>query len=131
MQVVRFLGMRTLLLAMALPLICSAQEITFTNLTATFTNLEGRVFSNVALSKADLDGVIWHGDGSAGRICFTNLSPELLESWNIPTNRISIAAERAAKRAAAAKRERLNAAQGEIARTIEMDRAYSEKAKTH
>jgi hypothetical protein len=122
--------MRTVLLAMACAMSCSAQEITFTNFSATFTNNEGRIFSNVTLSKADLDGVIWRSEASAGRISFTNLSAELLTAWRIPTNRIQIASERAAKRAATAKREHLEMVQAAIAAKIEIERAESEKANT-
>jgi hypothetical protein len=121
--------MRTLLVAMAFAMSCSAQDITFTNRTASFTNLEGHVFSNITLSHADLDGVIWRSDRSAGRICFTNLSPKLLESWSIPTNRIQIAAERASERAARSKMERSAAAQRALTRKIESERAYSERAQ--
>lgn len=32
-----------------------AQDITFTNRTASFTNLQGAVYSNVTLVRADLD----------------------------------------------------------------------------
>src|SRR3974390_380979 len=55
----------------------SAQDIDFHHRTASFTNLEGRAYSNVTLVKGDLDGLIWCDKrGSGGRICYTNLSVE-------------------------------------------------------
>ena len=75
-----------------------AQDITFTNKTATFTNLEGRVYTNVTLVKANLDGIVWRGDG-AGLVSYTNLSPALLESLGIPAQRIVQAKARAAQKA--------------------------------
>ena len=75
-----------------------ATDIVFTNKTASFTNLQGRVYSAVELVRADLDGLIWREAGSGGRVCFTNLSVDTLERLGIPTNRIQIAAERAARK---------------------------------
>jgi hypothetical protein len=77
-----------------------AQDIVFTNKTATFTNLQGRVYTNVTLVKATQDGLLWRGD-SMGLIAYTNLSPALLESLGVPTNRIEQARERATQAAAA------------------------------
>jgi hypothetical protein len=71
-----------------------AQDITFTNQMATITNLEGRVYTNVTLVKANKDGLIWRGDGM-GLIPYTKLNPALLESLGVPTNRIWVAAFRA------------------------------------
>lgn len=85
---------------------CAGQEIDLHSRPATFTNLEGRSFEGVALSKADLDGVIWRKDASGGRVCFTNLSPALLDLWGIPTNRIEIARSRAERRAMSASQAR-------------------------
>ena len=50
-----------------------AQDITFTNKTATFTSLDGRVFTNVTLVKANDYGIVWKGDG-IGLIPYTKLS---------------------------------------------------------
>ena len=64
-----------------------AQDITFTNRTATFTNLDGRVFTNVTLVKANDYGIMWKGDGM-GLIPYTKLSPEVLESFGIQRGRV-------------------------------------------
>jgi hypothetical protein len=73
-----------------------AQDILFTNKTATFTNLEGRLFKNVEIIRADRDGVIWRdGATSGGRVGYTNLDALFLASWGIPTNRIEEARARA------------------------------------
>jgi hypothetical protein len=78
----------------------SAQNITFTNKTATFTNLEGQVYRDVALVRADLDGLIWRDEnGSGGRICFTNLSQSFLDTLGIPPERVAVAKARAERRA--------------------------------
>jgi hypothetical protein len=79
------------------------QDITFTNRLVTFTNLQGRIYNGVVLVKADLDGVLWRevaGDG-LGWVCYTNVSPALLEAWGIPSNRVDTAKARAERRAAA------------------------------
>lgn len=92
--------MRLIWIAFSFATICMSQDIQFTDRVVTFTNLQGNLFEGVSLIKADLDGVIWRKEASGGRVIFTNLSPELIESWGIPTNRIAIARERAAKSAA-------------------------------
>jgi uncharacterized protein YjbI with pentapeptide repeats len=76
-----------------------AQDTTFTNRVATFTNLQGVVYKGVTLTKADLDGVIYREPAGGGRVCYTNLSPALLEAWGMPTNRIQIAQDRAKRKA--------------------------------
>lgn len=76
-----------------------SQDVIFTNKTATFTNLEGRLFKDVQLSRGDWDGVIWRDGASGGRICYTNLHTSLLEAWGIPTNRTDIALARAQRKA--------------------------------
>ena len=78
-----------------------AQDVTFTNRVVTFTNLEGRLFPNVTLVKANRDGVIWHDGASGGLASYTNLSPALLKEWGIPLERIDEARTRAGKRALA------------------------------
>jgi hypothetical protein len=83
-----------------------ADDITFTNRTATFTDLQGRTYRRVQLVRGDLDGLIWRDGASGGRICYTNLSPELLESFGISSNRIEIARARAEKKAIADARYR-------------------------
>jgi hypothetical protein len=74
--------------------------ITFTNRYETITNLQGHVYEQVELVRADLDGIVYRCEGGGGRISYTNMSPDKLESLGIDTNRIAIAAERAAMNAA-------------------------------
>ena len=76
-----------------------AQDIVFTNRTATFTNLQGIAFKDATLIKADLDGLVWRNGASGGRICYTNLDPGFLEHIGVPTNRIAIAKRRAEHKA--------------------------------
>ena len=83
-----------------------ADDITFTNKTASFTNLQGQLFKGVQLVRGDLDGLIWRDGASGGRICYTNLHPDLLESFGISTNRIEIAGARAQHKAVADARYR-------------------------
>jgi hypothetical protein len=82
-----------------------AQDIIFTNLTVTFTNLEGRLCTNVTLVRANLDGIIWRGNGM-GMISYTNLDLELLKQWGIPTYRVETARSRARQRATVATQQR-------------------------
>jgi hypothetical protein len=97
----------------------SAQEICFTNHTVSFTNLEGKSFQAVQLTTADRDGVIWRLDASGGRVCYTNLHPDLLEAWGIPTNRIAEALRRAEKRTAWNARDRARQQAAALASSIE------------
>lgn len=91
--------MLVVILMAALPTF--AGDIIFTNKVESFTNLQGVAFKHVTLVKGDLDGVIWRDAPSGGRICYTNLHPELLESWGISSNRIDIALARAQHKAVA------------------------------
>lgn len=62
----------------------------------TFTNLQGRVFENVLLQRATLDGVIYgvtNGIGG-GMVKYKDLSSEFLTNLNIPAERIEIAQKR-------------------------------------
>jgi len=62
----------------------------------TFTNLQGRVFADVKLEHANLDGVIYsltNGTGG-GMVKFKDLDPSLLTSLNIPPERLQIAQQR-------------------------------------
>ncbi|MGO8928196.1 MAG: hypothetical protein ACLQU3_15105 [Limisphaerales bacterium] len=54
------------LLLLGTPLL--AQDITFTNKTATFTNLEGRVYTNVTLVKATDYGLVWRDKEGMGLV---------------------------------------------------------------
>ena len=71
-----------------------AQDITFTNRIVTFANLEGRVFTNVTLVRANENGVVWKGDGM-GMVPYTNLSRSVLASFGVPTQRIAAAKAKA------------------------------------
>ena len=75
-----------------------AQDILFNNRTAIFTNLDGRLYTNVTLVKATEDGIIWEGDG-LGMVPYTKLSPEVLESFGVPHERVEQAKAKAAKNA--------------------------------
>jgi hypothetical protein len=86
-----------------------SQDISLSNKTATFTNLEGRLFEEVQLVGGDWDGVIWRKRVGGGRVCYTNLNPALLEAWEIPTNRIGIARARAERKALSDARDRVEA----------------------
>lgn len=85
-----------------------ADDIIFTNRTATFTNLQGHSYECVQLIRGDQDGLIWRDGASGGRVCYTNLHPDLLESFGISSNRIEIAKARADQKAAANARYRAN-----------------------
>jgi hypothetical protein len=69
---------------------------------ATFTNLQGRVFTGQLLN-ADLDGVLYlMPDGIwRNKVPYTNLSPATLEYLRIPTNRIDLAIAHAKRKAIA------------------------------
>lgn len=86
-----------------------AGDITFTNRTATFKDLQGRTYRHVQLIRGDSDGLIWRDGASGGRICYTNLDANLLESFGISSNRIEVAKARAEKKAIADARYRSTA----------------------
>lgn len=86
--------MRRVILALWLSVLTLAAQ-DFTNRVVTFTNLEGRIFRNVALVRADLDGLVWRSGASGGRVCYTNIAPDVLLPLGIPTNRIAVARARA------------------------------------
>ena len=100
----------TLAIWVAAALPCLAADILFTGRIATFTNLQGTLYQKVTLVKGDTDGLIWRSGVSGGRICYTNLHPDLLESWGIETNRIGVALARAQRKAVADARYRAFAA---------------------
>jgi len=100
----------------------SGQDITFTNKTVTFTNLEGRAFNAVQLTRGDWDGVIWRDAASGGRVCYTNLHPAFMEAWHIPTNRIAIARARAERKA-------VSDAQFRAVRQLQAQEEFGEKTK--
>ena len=98
------------------------QDVTFTNKTATFTNLEGRAFKEVQITRGDWDGVIWRDGVSGGRVCYTNLHPAFMEAWGIPTNRIGIARARAERKA-------VSDAQFRAARQLQAQADFAARAK--
>jgi hypothetical protein len=79
--------------------------IAFHDRIETITNLQGRVYDHVKLVRGDLDGLIYLNDSGGGRISYTNLPPEKLEELGIDTNRIAVAAERAAMSAEERKKD--------------------------
>ena len=83
--------------------------IELNNRVVEFHDLKGKEYK-VELVRATLDGVIYSVPGGGGMIRYSDLSPENLIEWGIPTNRIDIAAQRAAAKKQA--REAFNA-QGE------------------
>lgn len=89
---------------------------------ASFKDLQGREY-NALLLKADLDGVIYveNGTTGGGRISYTNLAPATLESWGVPTNRISAASDRISAKAKMDAQART--LQAEQARTAAKERA--------
>jgi hypothetical protein len=92
----------------AIALVCSTgvgQDIPLHDKVVTFTNLSGKLFDKVVITKGDLDGVIWRSEVSSGRVSYLDLYPGLLESWGIPTNRIDVAARRKHHRAALSQAE--------------------------
>jgi len=53
----------------------------------TFTNLQGKSFENVRLTKADpRAGLVYSFDGGAGSVPFNTLPLEFLEQLGVPTN---------------------------------------------
>ena len=62
----------------------------------TFTNLQGRVFAEVKLEHANLDGVIYSLTNGAGggMVKFKDLDTNFLASLNIPPERLQIAQQR-------------------------------------
>lgn len=85
----KVLVMKSILLLLVLGFIGVApgqDAITFTNRLATFTNLQGEVFRDVRLVRADADGIIYRetvGVGG-GRVFYTNLPQPVLKSLGLP-----------------------------------------------
>lgn len=70
--------------------------------TATFTNLQGRVYENVQLKRATADGLIYSDTNSSaiGMVHYGDLPTGFLTSLKIPDSMIAEAAQRQAKLAA-------------------------------
>jgi hypothetical protein len=93
----------------------------------TFTNLQGRVFANVRLDRATLDGVIYSlADTNAiggGMVKYKDLSTNFLADLNIPADRIQIALQRDKVRAA--QKQRYNAELQALALKQQQDSALA------
>src|SRR5262245_1006919 len=68
-------------------------DIPLENKTATFTDLQGRVYENAALVRADLTKLIFKTNGDFGTVALTNLSATTLGRLGIPTNQVQKAQE--------------------------------------
>ena len=70
--------------------------------TATFTNLQGRVYENVQLKRATTDGLIYCDTNSSalGMVHYPDLPPGFLAGLKIPDSMITAAAQRQATLAA-------------------------------
>jgi hypothetical protein len=80
-----------------LGLSATAQNILFTNLTVSFTNSQGTVYSNITLVKGNNDGIIWHDAAAGGgMVPYYTVPPTLLQAWGVSTNMIKVSAARAA-----------------------------------
>src|ERR1039457_954342 len=74
--------------------------LTFTNKLATFTNLQGQVYRDVQLVRADAYSIIYRETVGGGSVCLTNLPVAFLESLGISSNQITVAKAGADRRAA-------------------------------
>lgn len=100
------------------------QDVDLRNRVVTFTKLDGQMLREVQIVRGDQDGIVWRKAASGGRICYTNMSADLLESWGISSNRIQVARERAAKKAlsdAQYRAQRSKAAQAEREARLKQD----------
>ena len=64
----------------------SAADVDLKERVVTFTNLQGRIYENVTLRRANSDGVIYSTDNGGGMVLYTNLNPNQLAAWNLSTN---------------------------------------------
>ena len=90
------------LLALASFSAAAQSDINLHGKVTTFTNLQGRVFENVRLERATLDGVIYSLTNTigGGMVKYKDLSTNFLADLNIPADRIQIAQQREQVRAA-------------------------------
>jgi hypothetical protein len=91
----------------------------------TFTNLQGRAFTNVRLDRATLDGVIYSLTNTigGGMVKYKDLSTNFLADLNIPADRIQIAQQRDKVRAA--QKQRYNAEVQALALKQQQDTALA------
>ena len=75
-----------LLFMLGLAIRTSGADIDLKERVATFTNLQGRIYENVTLRRANKDGVIYSTDNGGGMVLYTNLNPNQLAAWNLSTN---------------------------------------------
>ncbi|MGO8926773.1 MAG: hypothetical protein ACLQU3_07785 [Limisphaerales bacterium] len=70
---------------------------TFTNQIATLMSNDGRIYSNICLKRASLDGIVYTFTNALGGGLIPNpkLDPDTLESLNIDTNMIAVGEDRA------------------------------------
>mgnify|MGYP001546784762 CR=1 FL=1 len=94
-----------LLLLVFVPPVFAQSDIDLGHRTATFTNLQGRVYQDVQLDRATLDGLIYSKptDSTIGMVKYSDLNTNFLTSLKIPADRIQIAARRQAALAAETK----------------------------
>ena len=98
------LDMKGILLVSVLGLVGVApgqDAITFTDKLVTFTNLQGQVYRDVRLVRADADGITYREGVGGGRVRYTDLAPGVLGSLGLDTNRIAVAKARGDFRPAA------------------------------
>jgi hypothetical protein len=92
-----FAGMCLALALMLAGWRASAEDvIEFKDQTATFTNLQGKVYQDVELKRATQDGLIYStkDDHAVGMVHYADLSPSTLTSLKIPQAYIEEAARR-------------------------------------
>lgn len=95
--------MKALFLLFAfVPPVFAQSDIDLGHQTATFTNLQGRVYQDVQLDRATLDGLIYSkpAESTVGMVKYSDLNTNFLNSLKIPANRVQIAARRQAALAA-------------------------------
>jgi len=71
-----------------------SDDIPLNDRVVTFTNLQGRLFEKVELTKATMDGVCYFTGHGGGMVCYTNLSTDRLVEWGLPTNAAALYLER-------------------------------------
>jgi hypothetical protein len=83
-----------ILLCCCATVLAQTNVIDLKNRPVQFVDLKGKEY-NVRLVRASLDGVLYSKEGGGGLLRFTNVSPQVVASWGIPTNWIAMAAQQA------------------------------------
>ena len=67
---------------------------------ASFTNLQGKVYSGIQLVRADQTGILYRVTNGAGGgfIYYSNVTLATLEDWKVPTNMVTVANQYAEKK---------------------------------